>query len=309
MRILVTGATGVIGRRVVPLLIAGGHQVTAAGRNPERLAALQRAGAAAEPLDLLDREAVRGVVPGHDVLVNLATHIPSSSTRMMLRWSWRQNDRIRRDGSAILAEEASRAGVKRFVQESFAPIYEDAGDRWIGEGAPVRTVPYNRSARDAERSAEGFTGRGGSGVVLRFGAFYGPDARHVLEMLRVLRRGWAPLPGAPGAYLSSISHDDAAGAVLAALDAPAGIYNVVDDEPLTRREYFDAFADAFALPRTRLLPAWAGKLMGSLGELLSRSQRISNRRLRALGWVPRYPSARDGFRAMAAELRGRGVAR
>src|SRR5947208_2644916 len=124
MRILLTGATGVVGRRAVPLLVAAGHAVTAVGRSPAKRHALRTAGALPVAVDLLDADAVRRAVAGHDAVVNLATHIPSSSAAMLLRWSWRENDRVRRDGSATLAEAARLERVGRFVQESFAPIYE-----------------------------------------------------------------------------------------------------------------------------------------------------------------------------------------
>lgn len=304
MRIFMTGATGVVGRRVVPILTAAGRQVTAAGRNPVRLAALERAGAATITLDLFDPAAVQRAVAGHDVVVNLATHMPPSAFRMMLPGAFRENDRVRREGSAILVEAATALGVSRFIQESFAPIYADGGDAWLDEGAPVRPARYNRTVLDAERHATTFGRSGGAGVVLRFAAFYGPDAPHLYDMLKLVRKGWSPLPGAASAYWSSISHDDAASAVVAALTLPAGIYNVCDDEPLTRRAYVDAFADAFGIRRPRLFPAWAARFMGSFGELMARSERMSNRRLRATGWAPRYPSARDGFRATAAEMAG-----
>ena len=295
MRILVTGATGVIGRRVVPLLLADGHGVTACGRNPERLGSLARAGAATLSLDLLDPAATARAVAGHDAVVNLATHMPASTTRMMLPWAWRENDRIRRDGSAILADAALAAGTPRFIQESFGLLYVDQRDRWIDEQSPVRAARYNRSTLDAERSAQRFTERGGDGIVLRFAGFYGPDARFLDGMIALVQRGWAPLPGAPDAYFSSISHDDAARAVMAVLQAPPGIYNVADDEPLTRREFADALASACDVPPPRLLPRLMQRMMGSAGELLSRSERIGNRKLRALGWEPIYRSAREGL--------------
>ena len=303
MRILVTGATGVVGRRAVPLMIAGGHEVTAIGRDPERRAALERSGATTATLDLFDADAVRRMVAGHDAVVNLATHMPSSTMRMMLPGAWRENDRVRRDGSAILADAAAAGGVTRFVQESFAPIYEDGGDRWLDETAPVRPATYNRSMVDAERSAERFGQDGRVGIVLRFAVFYGPDARFLHEMLKMMARGMSPIPGRLEAYLSSVAHDDAATAVVAALGAPAGIYNVCDDEPLPRRDWLAAAADAFGLVRPKPMRAFVAKLMGSAGELMSRSQRMSNRKLRALGWAPRFPSAREGLRAVAAALR------
>ena len=301
MKVFVTGGTGVVGRRAVPMLIAAGHEVTAAGRSRERLAALERAGARTLALDLFDRAAVERAVAGQEVVVNLATHIPPSSTRMMLPGAWRENDHIRREGSALLAGAALAAGATRFVQESFAPVYADGGADWLDERAPVRVVRYNRTVLDAERSAASVAERGRVGVVLRFAGFYGPDATQLRDMVKLVRAGVAPLPGAADAYCSWASHDDAASAVVAALALPSGTYNVCDDEPLTRREFADAVAGAFRLPRPKLLPPWTTVLMGSLGELLARSERISNRKLRSFGWAPRWPSVREGLRAVAEE--------
>lgn len=305
MRVFVTGATGTVGRRLVPLLLGAGHAVTAVARSRAKRAALERRGVAAVPLDLFNREAAKRAVAGHDAVVNLATHIPHSSLRLLLPGAFAVNDRIRRDGSANLVDAALAAGATRFVQESFAPIYEDRGDEWIDEDSPVRPVRYNRTVLDAERSAARCAAAGGVGVVLRFAGFYGPDAFQVHDLISAIRRGFAPVPGPPGAFLSSISHDDAATACLAALSLPCGVYNVADDEPLTRRAYVDAAAAALGVPSPRLPPRWAGRLMGSLGELLSRSQRISNAKLRRAsgGWSPRYPSAREGWLATVAQLR------
>lgn len=300
MRIFVTGATGVVGRRLVPLLTGAGHAVTAAGRDATRLAALARGGAATRVLDLFDRAAVRRAIEGHDAIVNLATHLPRGAVRTMLPWAWRENDRIRRDGSALLVDEALAAGVRRFVQESFAPIYEDGGARWLDEDAPVRPTRYNRSTLDAERSAARFTASGGTGIVLRFAGFYGPDSRMHHDMLPMVRRGMSPLPGRPDAWWSSISHDDAASAVVAALGVPAGIYNACDDEPLTRAAYGAVLAEALGVAPPRPMPRWMSRLMGSVGELLSRSQRMSNAKLRATGWAPRWRSAREGLLAAFA---------
>src|SRR5215213_10296471 len=168
MRIFVTGATGVIGRRVVPLLIHHGHRVTAAARSADKRAGLERLGATAVAADLFDVAALRRILQGHDTVINLATHMPSSSIGMLLPWSWRENDRVRREGSAALVDASLAAGVGRFVQESFAPIYEDGGDRWIGEEWPLRPAPYNRTVLDAEGSTARFGAAGGAGVVLRF---------------------------------------------------------------------------------------------------------------------------------------------
>ena len=105
--------------------------------------------------------------------------------------------------------------------------------------------------------------------MLRFAYFYGPDAAQVIDAIRFARHGWALLPGAPQSYCSSVSHDDAAGAVVAALGARAGAYNVSDDEPLTRREYFDLLAKALGVAPPKIAPPWVATLFGSLGKMLS----------------------------------------
>jgi nucleoside-diphosphate-sugar epimerase len=297
MRILVTGATGVIGSRVVPALVAAGHDVTAVVRSPSKGATLARHGATLRPMDLFSSDEVRAAVVGQEAVINLATHIPPSTVGMLVPGGWRQNDRIRR-ASARLAEAALAAGVRRFIQESFALIYVDQGDGWIEEQSPVRPARYNRSTLDAEASAERFTRGGGAGVVLRFAAFYGPDASQLAEMIALVRRGWMPLPGSPRSFMPSVSHDDAASAVVAALAVPPGIYNVADDEPLRHRDFADALADALAVHHPRLPPAWTAHLAGSLGRTLARSLRVSNQKLRAEGWAPRWPSVREGFRAV-----------
>ncbi len=295
-RVFVTGATGVVGRRVVPQLVRLGYTVVAVGRTPQKRAQLAQWGAAATALNLFDRRAVERALLDQNIVINLATHMPSSSVKMMLPWAWRENDRVRREGSAILVNAASAAGVSRFIQESFAPIYEEAGDHWIDEQSPVRPASYNRTVLDAERSAQRFTERVGTGIVLRFASFYGPDSMLLAEMAGVVRRGWSPLPGRAEAYWSSVSHDDAANAVIAALDLPSGTYNVCDDEPLTRREWVDALADALGTRHPRLIPASMAMLGGSAMRLLSRSERISNAKLRrASGWTPKWRSAREGL--------------
>lgn len=311
MRVFVTGATGVIGRRVVPLLISAGHDVTAVGRSADKRRALEAQGARAVDVDVFDAAALCPVFDGHDAVLNLATHIPASSMAMLFRHAWRENDRIRRDGSRALVDAALASGVQRFVQESFAPIYEDSGDAWLDESARVRPTAYNRTVLDAEASARRFAsaGRVGSaGVVLRFGAFYGPDSRVLHEMVRVMKRGWAPLPGKCSAFISSIAHDDAAAAVVAALDLPSGTYNVTDDEPLRRGEWIDSLADAIGVAPPRPLPTWLVRLGGSTMELLTRSLRISNATLRtASPWRPRYPSVREGWRAIFSHRQSMGL--
>jgi nucleoside-diphosphate-sugar epimerase len=304
MRIFLAGGTGVIGRRVVPALVAAGHDVTAVGRTPEKRSALEQGGASAIDVDLFDKEALQAAVAGHDVVVNVATAIPPAA-KAIRPAAWRLNDRIRREASANLVDAALAAGASRYIQESFAPMYAGAGEEWIDEGSPLDPAPHSRSTLDAEASAGRFTQSGGGGVVLRFGFFYGPDGSFAEDTIRAVRRGLAPTVGRATDYIASIHHDDTGSAVVAALNVPPGVYNVVDDEPLRRRDFYNALADALNVAHPRMPPKWLAGLTGSLGKTLGRSIRVSNRRFRAAsGWAPRYPNAREGWRAVAAALDG-----
>ena len=137
MRVFITGATGVIGTRALPLLIKAGHQVTAASRSPHNRETLRLGGATPVEVDMFDVPSLRRAMAGHDVAINLATHVPSSATKMMLRWAWRENDRLRRYASAAIATAAHAEGLQRMIQESFAPMYPDHGDAWIDESMPA----------------------------------------------------------------------------------------------------------------------------------------------------------------------------
>jgi 2-alkyl-3-oxoalkanoate reductase len=297
MRVVVFGATGVIGRRVVPLILREGHRVTAVGRSPDRLRSLGSQGASTKALDLFDRDAIKQAVAGQDAIVNLATAIPRSDLGMLFRSAWKETDRIREHFSALLADEALAAGVRTFIQESFAPIYVDAGDRWVTEADATRPVSYNQTTLKAEASVERFARQGGRGVVLRFAYFYGPNDRFTEDVFGYAARGWLPLLGSPDAYFSTCHHDDAATAAAAALNLPSGIYNVVDNDPMTHRQFGDALSAIAKVPVPKPPPQWLVRLTGGLGETMARSLRISNAKLRQSGWSPQHPTARAGWEA------------
>jgi nucleoside-diphosphate-sugar epimerase len=304
MRIFVSGATGVIGRRVVPLLLSQGHSVTALVREPAAGKRMEQAGAAWASADLFERDALRRVIADHDAVINLATHMPSSAWKMVFRSAWRLNDRIRTEGVANLVEAALSCRTTTFIQESFALAYPDNGDRWVDEQTPLDPPDYCKTVLDAETSVARFSERGHAGVILRFAAFYGPDAMQVRSYIDGLRRGWAILPGGPDGFMSSVSHDDAATAVVAALKAPAGVYTVVDDEPVRRKVFFESLAEELGLRSPRFPPRWATPLFGSPGEALARSLRLSNSKLKEqTGWAPRLPSVRNGWPAMLRQMK------
>jgi nucleoside-diphosphate-sugar epimerase len=309
MRIFIAGATGVIGRRAVPHLVQAGHEVTGVARTAEKRALLKRLGARTLEVDLFDLGQVRDAVRGAEVICNLATAVPPADLRILFRRSWRAMDRIRQQVSANLVRAALETEmIRRVIQESFAPIYADGGDAWVDEASVTRPARYNRSTLDAEAAADRFTRAGRVGVVLRFGMFYGPGDPVTLQLVDGIGRGWLPLFGRPAGYLSWLAHEDAGSAVASALTVPAGIYNVVEDEPGRRRELADGIARLIGSPAPRFLPAWAARLGGAVGGTLARSLRISNRKFRETsGWAPRYRTALEGFEAVIAE-RGRGSA-
>jgi nucleoside-diphosphate-sugar epimerase len=292
----------VLGRRVIPQLVAAGHRVTAVARTPDKREQLTQAGAKPVEISLFDRPALDRALVGHDVLVNLATSIPPSS-RAFLPGAWRENDRIRRIATANLAESAIGAGVTRFIQESFAPIYRDGGDQWLDEAAPVKPGRYNASVLDAEAAAARVEQSGRSAVVLRFALFYGADSEFTRDTIRYVRKGWAPIFGAPAGFLSSVSHEDAATAVIAALALPSGVYNVADDEPLRRREFYGSLAAALGVGAPRFPPIWIARLFGSLGETLARSHRISNRKLKSESdWSPSIPRIQEAWARLLRQI-------
>jgi nucleoside-diphosphate-sugar epimerase len=288
---------------VLAALLTAGHEIGAMRRRPESEPALAALGATPVHADFGDPASLRRAVSGCDAIINLATHMPRLDWHAMLPGAWKENDFIRKTGSANLARAAIDAGVAVFIQESFAPAYPDRGDAWIDETVDLAPARYNRSIGDAERAALGFAAAGRRAVILRFGAFYGPDAEQVADLVGSVRKGWAPLPSRPDAFISPVSHDDAAAAVAAALGAEPGVYNVVDDEPLPRSDFYGGLARELAVPPPKIPPAWLASLMGSVGPLLARSQRVSNRKLKmASDWTPAYPSMREGWPATLREM-------
>jgi nucleoside-diphosphate-sugar epimerase len=254
--VFVTGATGVLGRRAVTGLVAAGHRVTGVARTPEKASMLSDLGATAVEVDLFDAAAVKDAIIGHDVVCNLATHIPRGSDADRAE-SWVENARLRSEASVHVVDGAIASGASRLVQESISFLYADGGDRWLTEDDELDVPRWAASTLDAERQAARFTNSGGIGVVLRFGLFRGPDSE---PAALGTGRGW----------FSSVSTDDAASAVVAALRAPAGIYNVVEDDPTTR--------DRYPHPAVRA---------SVTNPMLARSHRVSNRRFKEVtGWVP-----------------------
>lgn len=300
MKVFVLGATGVIGRRALPALGAAGHQVSALARGADRAARVRALGAEPVEADPFDELGLARALEGHEAVVNVMTRIPPAS-RAALPSAWRENDRLRREASGVVARVARTAGAERLVQESVGFLYADGGDAWLDEDSAIEPVAQVRSAVDAERNARAF----GDAVVLRFGAFYGPDSDQSAALVALARRGLSALPTPPTGYLSPLWLDDTGTPVAAALEAPAGTYNVADTEPLRGAEFDAALAAAVGRRRLR---SPARRLMRRVPStrVVARSQRLSTARLReATGWVPSMPSSREGMVELVRRLDAR----
>jgi nucleoside-diphosphate-sugar epimerase len=308
--VFVTGGTGVLGRPAVQGLIAAGYRVRAVARGEAKATGLSAAGADPVAVDLFDLDALKAATEGSDAILHLATSIPRVRDMRKSR-AWTTNNRLRTEATTNLLSTARIHGIASFVKESITFPYLDGASGWIDEAAPVTETASMRPTVAGEKLVEQFTAEGGRGVVLRFGSFLAPDAHHTDDYLRQARWRLAPFAGRPEGYTSSIHVDDAAAAVVAALAAPAGVYNVVDDEPLTRREGADAFAAAFGLGHLIVTPPWLFKLVaGRDAPYILASQRVSNRRFRdATGWAPACPSAREGWATVAAARRDDAIGR
>lgn len=304
MDVFVTGATGVLGRPVVRLLVAAGHRVRGFSRSADNATLLRGMGAEPVQADLFDLQSLNAAVAGCDAVLHLATKIPPTA-QARRRAAWQENDRIRREGTRYLVDAALAAGVGVFIYPSVCFIYPNSGETWIDAGtASTQSTASDilRSTLDAETEVARFADAGRRGVVLRMGNIYGPQAPSTQDVIRFARLGVAAILGPDDAYYPTIWVDDAARAVVAALEqAPSGIYDVVDDLPLRRREVIAALAGSVGRRRLLRLPAAAGSLAGGVAtEILSRSHRVSNRRFKdATGWTPTVPDARAGWALLA----------
>lgn len=302
MKIFVTGGTGAIGRHAVQALVEGGHAVTALARTPEKAASLGAQGATPVSVSLFDKARLVEAISGHDAIVNLATALPATSDFRKIS-AWSENIRIRTEGSATIADAALEAGVPKLIQESVSMIYQDHGDQWIDESWPTDDFPMAQSNLAAEASANRFTSSGGTGVILRFGWFYGHGAKHSEEFLELARKwGIGVMMGRSKTYVSSINVLDGGRAVTAALGVAGGIYNIVDDQPLTKREFADTIACAAGRKHYLRAPGRIAELLGDSTTSLTRSLRVSNAKFKAAtDWSPKFASAREGFFEMAQD--------
>jgi nucleoside-diphosphate-sugar epimerase len=308
VRVFLAGATGVIGRRLLPRLLEAGHDVTAMTRREDRAGALRAAGAVPAVCDVFDaerlQEAMQRAQP--EVVVHELTDLPPALDPRKMEKQLAGNDRIRTEGTRNLVAAAVATGVRRMVAQSIAFAYAPTGDGLKREEDDLwdeASWPWSRSIEALHELEEAVTQTEGlSGLVLRYGFFYGPGSSYGSGGFwdGEVRRRRTPVVGKGSGTFSFIQVDDAADATVAAVERGApGIYNIVDDDPAPMREWLPAYAEAIGAKPPRRVPRFLARLVA--GEwavgMATDLRGASNARAKAeLGWAPRYSSWRQGFR-------------
>jgi 2-alkyl-3-oxoalkanoate reductase len=311
MRVFVVGASGAIGRRLVPQLIERGHEVIGSARSPDKAERLRRLGSESLVLDALDARAVREAVAAArpDAIVHQATALTGLTDLKHFDRSFAQTNRLRTEGTDNLLAAARETGVRRFVAQSFATY-----GRYAREGGPVKSeddpldttpVPAMRGTMAAADYLDTAVTDAG-GIALRYGAFYGDPHDGLVEAVRARK---FPVVADGAGVWSFIHLDDAAAATVLALelsDADWGpaVYNIVDDEPSMTREWLPELARIVGAKSPRHVPAWLARLVAGEAAVMmgTEARGASNAKAkRELGWTLRYPSWRQGFADMYAE--------
>jgi nucleoside-diphosphate-sugar epimerase len=313
MRIFVAGATGAIGKRLVPLLVRGGHSVVATTRTAGKSGLIRAMGGEPLVLDALDRSAVmRGVAGASpDVVVHQLTAIPPDVNPGRLDEQFVLTNRLRTEATAHLLDAARAAGTRKFVAQSYTGWPNArSGGRIKSEDDPLDPNPpaAMRETLDAIRTLERLvtTAEGIAGIVLRYASFYGPGTSFGSDgtTTGMIRKGKFPVVGGGKGVWSFIHIDDAAAATLAAIERGApGIYNIADDEPVEVGEFLPEVARLLGGRKPMRLPVWIARLaVGEAGVVMMTEARgASNEKAkRALGWQPRFASWREGFRSEIA---------
>lgn len=284
MKVAVTGATGVLGSSAVPALVAAGHDVVALARTSAKASIVESWGATPVAADIFDQDSLIELLDGCDAVCNLATRIPVGY-RAAFPSAWRENDRLRTTGVRRVVAAARQARVRRVVQESVSFMYADHGDAWIDESSPVEINSATEPACVAESHVQDYQSDLRQGVVLRFGMIIGDDAL-TRFWLRAVRNGMPIGLGAPEGWVHPLHTDDVGPAVVAALCAPGGVYNV-GAEPVRRRDLLQGYADAAGRPGAGTMGPLLRRLSGRRAEPLSRSLRVSSEHFATrTGWVP-----------------------
>ncbi len=306
MRVFVAGGTGVVGQRLVPQLVARGHQVTATTTSPGKLDMLARLGADAVVMDGLDAvsvgEAVAKASPDaivHEMTAISPAHAGKPDMRHMDRW-FASTNRLRTEGTDHLLAAADAAGVPHFVAQSYASWNGIRQGGWVKtEEDPLDLMAGTvaQPGMEAIRHVEEAVGQAG-GAVLRYGGLYGPGATD--DQVELVRKRQFPLVAGGTGYSSWVHLDDAASATVLAVERQArGVFNIVDDEPTPASQWLPYLAECAGAKRPMRVPKWLARMLA--GEvavtMMTEGRGFSNAKAkRELGWQLRYPSWRQGFR-------------
>lgn len=310
MRIFLAGATGAIGRRLVPMLVSRGHQVVAATRSASKAEALRAQGAEPVVVDGLDKNAVIAAVTSArpEAIVHQMTALASMRSLKNFDDEFTLTNRLRTEGAEYLIEAARASGAAKLVVQSYTgwPNAQEGG-RVKTEDDPLETDPPKTMSKSlaAIRRLESLVthANGITGTVMRYGNFYGPGTAISSEgeIVKLVRRRQFPVMGDGAGVWSFISIDDAATATQMAIEGEApGIYNIVDDDPAEVFVWLPELAKIVGAKPPRHIPAWLGRLlMGASGLSMMTTMRGSSneKAKRVLGWRPAYASWRQGFPA------------
>jgi len=312
MRVMVAGATGAVGVRLIPLLVSAGHEVTGLTRSPAKTGAIERAGARSAVADALDSAAVRAAVldARPEVVVHEVTALRNASDLAHFDRAFAVTNRLRTEGLDHLLDAARAAGARRVVAQSFCGWpYARTGGPVKTEEDPLDPTPPRelRNSLDAIRHVESVVAGATAfeGLVLRYGGFYGPGSG-VFDgpLVDQLRRRRIPLIGDAGGWWSFLHVDDAAAATALAVEKGApGLYNIVDDEPAPVSAWLPALASMIGAKPPWRIPRWLARIAAGehMVALMTESRAGSNLKARGeLGWAPAHPSWRQGFAEVLA---------
>jgi nucleoside-diphosphate-sugar epimerase len=310
MRVFVAGATGALGKQLVPMLVEQGHEVTGMTRSPGKQDAIRAMGARPAVADALDPEAVAEAVgqAKPEAVVHELTDLTGTFARNIDK-SFATTNRLRTEGTDHLLAAAKAAGARRFIAQSFAgwPSEPTGGPVKTEEDPlqqhPPKTVTQSlaaiRHVEDTVTTADGL-----DGLALRYGGFYGPGTSLAIdppgELTEMIQKRRVPIIGNGAGIWSLVHIEDAASATAAALERGApGVYNVVDDDPVPVGELMPELARLMGAKPPRHLPRWLGRIAGGEPGVLMMTEirgATNDKAKRELGWELRYPSWRLGFR-------------
>jgi nucleoside-diphosphate-sugar epimerase len=309
MKVFLAGATGAIGKQLVPLLVGAGHTVTGTTRHTDKADSIRKGGATAVVMDALNardvREAVERARP--DAIIHELTAIPAHFNFRQFDKAFAMTNRLRREGTDNLLAAAKSTGVLRFIAQSYAAFPYGRTGGWIkDEGDPLLATPDPGMSQtfEAIRHVESavLNAQGIEGIVLRYGAFYGPGTSMGPggSFLEDIRRRRMPIVGNGAGHWSFIHIEDAARATVLAVSAGVpGIYNIVDDEPAPVAAWLPALTKILGAKPPRHVPTWVARvLIGQHGvAMMTQVRGASNEKAkRLLHWKLKWPSWRHGFR-------------